>query len=208
VRLSLLPREEKFFDYFQKGSSNLVAVATALSDLLADYRDVERKIEYITELEHRGDALTHQIMEQLHRTFITPLDREDIALLAHTLDDVTDFIESAADTMLVYNIKQPTSRACQMSSTIVKAAIEVDKSLTLLRNPTQLKRILHHCIEINRLENEGDEIFRLALAELFADSMSITDVIKWREIYEQIENAMDKCEDIANVLEGVVLKNA
>jgi len=208
VRLSLIPREEKFFDYFQKGSGNLVEVATSLSDLLSDYNDIERKIEYITELEHRGDALTHQIMEQLHRSFITPLDREDIALLAHTLDDVTDFIESAADTMLVYKIKEPTKRACQMGTTIVKAAIEVDKSITLLRNPAQLRRILEHCIEINRLENEGDEIFRKALAELFADSMSITDVIKWREIYEQIENAMDKCEDIANVLEGVVLKNA
>jgi hypothetical protein len=161
---------------------------------------VEGRVAEITELEHQGDTITHQIMAQLHRTFVTPFDREDIALLAHTMDDVTDFIHAAADAMLIYKIDQPNQRAKQVA--------EVEKAVAGLRHRAKLKQILELCVEINRLENMADRIFRSAMAELFDDTVDITQVIKWREIYEHMESATDRCEDVANVLEGVALKHA
>ena len=160
----------------------------------------------MTELEHNGDAITHQVMEQLHRTFVTPLDREDIALLTENLDDVMDFMEGAANAMLLYRIEQPTSRAQELAAILVAVTDELVIAVPLLRNRSKMKEILQHCVEINRLENEADAIVRFALAELF-DGTPITDVIKWREVYEHLENAVDKGEDVANVLEGVVLKH-
>lgn len=203
---SIMPREPKFFDLFEKSVANVAKAAKELADFLEDYTNVPLKVARITELEHEGDAITHQIMEQLHRTFITPLDREDIALLTERLDDVMDFIEDAANAMLLYRIEQPTTRAREMAAILVSMTSELVVAVPLLRNRSKMKVILEHCVEINRLENEADAIVRLALAELFDDT-PIADVIKWREIYEHLETAADKGEDVANVLEGVVLKH-
>ena len=203
---SIMPREPKFFDLFEKSVANVAKAAKELADFLEDYTNVPLKVARITELEHEGDAITHQIMEQLHRTFITPLDREDIALLTERLDDVMDFIEDAANAMLLYRIEQPTTRAREMAAILVAMTSELVVAVPLLRNRSKMKEILEHCVEINRLENEADAIVRLALAELFDDT-PIADVIKWREIYEHLETAADKGEDVANVLEGVVLKH-
>ncbi|MGB2855834.1 MAG: DUF47 family protein [Dehalococcoidia bacterium] len=201
-----MPREPKFFDLFEKSVANVAKAAKELADFLEDYTNVPLKVARITELEHEGDAITHQIMEQLHRTFITPLDREDIALLTERLDDVMDFIEDAANAMLLYRIEQPTTRAREMAAILVTMTSELVVAVPLLRNRSKMKEILEHCVEINRLENEADAIIRHALAELFDDT-PIADVIKWREIYEHLETAADKGEDVANVLEGVVLKH-
>jgi hypothetical protein len=201
-----MPREPKFFDLFEKSVANVAKAANELADFLEDYTNVPLKVARITELEHEGDAITHQIMEQLHRTFITPLDREDIALLTERLDDVMDFIEDAANAMLLYRIEQPTTRAREMAAILVAMTSELVVAVPLLRNRSKMKEILEHCVEINRLENEADAIVRLALTELFDDT-PIADVIKWREIYEHLETAADKGEDVANVLEGVVLKH-
>ncbi len=201
-----MPREPKFFDLFEKSVANVAKAAKELADFLEDYTNVPLKVARITELEHEGDAITHQIMEQLHRTFITPLDREDIALLTERLDDVMDFIEDAANAMLLYRIEQPTTRAREMAAILVAMTSELVVAVPLLRNRSKMKVILEHCVEINRLENEADAIVRHALAELFDDT-PIADVIKWREIYEHLETAADKGEDVANVLEGVVLKH-
>ncbi len=203
---SIMPREPKFFDLFEKSVANVAKAAKELADFLEDYTNVPLKVARITELEHEGDAITHQIMEQLHRTFITPLDREDIALLTERLDDVMDFIEDAANAMLLYRIEQPTTRAREMAAILVTMTSELVVAVPLLRNRSKMKEILEHCVEINRLENEADAIIRHALTELFDDT-PIADVIKWREIYEHLETAADKGEDVANVLEGVVLKH-
>jgi predicted phosphate transport protein (TIGR00153 family) len=205
-KFSIMPREPKFFDLFEKSVANVAKAAKELADFLEDYTNVPLKVARITELEHEGDAITHQIMEQLHRTFVTPLDREDIALLTERLDDVMDFIEDAANAMLLYRIEQPTTRAREMAAILVALTSELVLAVPHLRNRSKMKEILEHCVEINRLENEADAILRHALAELFDDT-PIADVIKWREIYEHLETAVDKGEDVANVLEGVVLKH-
>ena len=206
VKFSFIPREEKFFDLIEIDAANMVKAAEALCDLVHAWRDVPAKVANIAELEHTGDSVTHQIIAMLHRSFVTPFDREDIALIAHSMDDVTDFIHSAADYMLLYNVNPPDERARELSDLIVLAAKEIALAAPKLRNKRQLKDILQQCIEINRLENLADDVFRSALVELFANR-EIAEVIKWREIFEHMESAIDRAEDVANVFEGVALKN-
>ena len=207
-RFPFIPREEKFFDLFEGSARNMVKAAQGLKEMVDNWNNVEGRVSEITELEHHGDIITHQIMEQLHRTFVTPFDREDIALLAHVLDDVTDFIQAAADAMLIYKVDYPSQRAKELADIIVQATAEVERAIPLLRRRAQLKQVLERCVEINRLENMADRVFRSAMAELFSDSPDMADVIKWREIYEHMESATDRCEDVADVLEGVALKHA
>ena len=207
-KLSFLPREDKFFNLFEQSARNIVKASQTLKDMVDNWEMVGGRVAEITELEHEGDSITHQILAQLHRTFVTPFDREDIALLAHTMDDVADFIHAAADAMFIYNIDKPTQRARELSDIILQGATEMEKAVAGLRNRTELKKILERCVEINRLENMADRIFRAAMAELFDNTADITRVIKWREIYEHMESATDRCEDVANVLEGVALKHA
>ena len=208
VRFSLIPREEKFFTLFEDSARNMVKTAQGLKELLDNWTSVEAKVAEITELEHEGDSITHEIIAQLNRTFVTPFDREDIQLLAHTMDDIVDFIHAAADAMLIYRIEHPSSRAKELADVIVQGASEVEKTVRLLRNHSGLKNIPEHCVELNRLENMADRIYRAALAELFEDTADLAEVIKWREIYDHMESATDRCEDVANVLEGVALKHA
>jgi predicted phosphate transport protein (TIGR00153 family) len=207
-RFSFVPREEKFFDLFIDSARNMVKAARGLKDMLDNWENIGVKVAEITELEHEGDSITHQIAALLHRTFVTPFDREDIALLSHTMDDITDFIHAAADAIFIYKIDSPTQRAKELAETIVQAALEVEKAVLLLKNRSQLKKIMVHCVELNRLENRADKIYRSALGELFDDGKDTAYIIKWREIYEHMESATDRCEDVANVLEGVALKHA
>jgi predicted phosphate transport protein (TIGR00153 family) len=206
-KFPFIPREEKFFDLFEQSAQNVVKAAHKLKELVDVWENVEGKVGEITELEHEGDTITHQIMAQSHRTFVSPFDREDIALLAHVLDDVTDFIHAAADAMLLYRVDSPSQRARELVDIIVHAAAEVERAIPQLRHHAELKQILPRCVEINRLENMADRVFRSAMAELFDDSTEFAYVIKWREIYEHMEAATDRCEDVANVLEGVALKH-
>ncbi len=206
-RFPFIPREEKFFEFFEGSARNAVQAAEKLKQLVDTWENIDETVSEIAELEHEGDRITHQIMEQLHRTFVTPFDREDIALLAHSLDDVTDFIHAASDAMLIYKIDRPSQRAKELADIIVQAAAEVERALPQLRRRAQLKQVLERCVEINRLENMADRVFRSAVGELFDDSKDIAHVIKWREIYEHMESATDRCEDVANVLEGVALKH-
>jgi len=206
-KFPFIPREEKFFELFEESAHNAVKTAQRLKNLLDTWQNAEVMIGEITELEHEGDRITHQIMKELNRTFVTPFDREDIASLAHSLDDVTDFIHAAADAMLIYKIDQPTQRAKELAETIVQAAAEIERAVPQLRHRAQLKQIFERCVEINRLENVADKVFRAAMAELFDDSKDFAHVIKWREIYEHMESATDRCEDVANVLEGVAIKH-
>ncbi len=207
-RLTLIPREKKFFVLFEQGAQNAVKIAQQLKDLVYVWENVKERVWVITDLEHQGDAITHQIFEQLHRSVITPFDREDIALLAHSIDDVADFIHAAADAMLLYKIGRPTKRAKEMVDIVVQAVVEVGSAVSEMHDRTGRKQLLNRCVEINRLENMGDSVFRSAMAELFDDSADFAGVIKWREIYKHMESVIDRCEDIANILEGVAIKYA
>jgi predicted phosphate transport protein (TIGR00153 family) len=198
----------KFFDMFEKSAANLVMAAGKLVDLFQDYRDVEDKVKRIKDLEHEGDSITHEIMQSLHRTFVTPIDREDIALLAHGLDDVMDFIDAAARTAFLYHIVKPTPRAQELSSVILKITYKLNEVMPLLRNSNHFKQVLEQCVEINSLENEADDVLHAALVELFDNSSDALEIMKWREIYDHLESATDRGEDVANTLEAVVLKYA
>lgn len=207
-KFPFIPKEEKFFDLFEESARNMVKAAQRLKEMVDTWKNIEGRVGEITELEHQGDTITHQIMAQLNRTFVTPFDREDIALLAHTLDDVTDFIHAAADAMLIYRVDSSSQRAKELADIIVQAAAEVERAMPQLRHRAELKQIFTRCVEINRLENMADRVFRSAMAELFGNTTDLAQVIKWREIYEHLESATDRCEDVANVLEGVALKHA
>jgi predicted phosphate transport protein (TIGR00153 family) len=206
VKFSLVPRQGRFFVLFEESAQNAAEVALKLQHLLCNWDHVNENIEEIIEMEHKGDAVAHEIIALVHRTFITPFDREDIALLAHSLDDIVDFIEASADAMNLYKIETPTVRAKELADIIVQTTTEVHQAISELRHHVDLKTMLKRCVEINRLENQADKIYRAALAELFQDSKDIPYIIKWREIYEYMETVTDRCEDVANVLEGVALK--
>ena len=207
-RLSLIPREKKFFALFEQGTQNAVKIAQQLRDMVHIWGNVKERVGVINDLEHEGDAITHQIFEQLHRTIITPFDREDIALLAHSIDDVADFIHAAADAMLLYKVERPTHRAKELVDIVVQAVTEVEGGVSEMHDRIGRKQLLKRCVEINRLENIADNVFRSAMAELFDDSADFAGVIKWREIYNHMESVIDRCEDIANILEGVAIKYA
>lgn len=207
-RFSLFPREQKFFVLFEQSAQNAVKIAQQLKDLINTWENVKERVEMITSLEHDGDAITHQVIAQLHRTFVTPLDREDIALLAQTLDDITDLIHSAADAMLLYKVERPTDKVKELADIVVQATAEVEKGVAEIHDRIDRDTLLKRSMEINRLENVGDSVYRAALAELFVNSPDFAYLMKWREIYEDVESAIDKCEDIANILEGIALKYA
>ena len=206
MRFSIIPREPKFFDMSERSAANVAATTKEFVAFLEDFTNVQDKVAHIIELEHEGDHIAHNILEELHCTFITPLDREDIALLAQRLDDMVDFVEAAASSMHLYRVEQPTKRAKELAAVLVKMAGELSAAMPRLRKRSKMKLILKNCVEINRLENEADAINRHALAELF-EGTSVIDIIKWREIYGHLEDAADRGEDVANVLEAVVLKN-
>lgn len=208
VRLSFLPREHKFFDLFEASAKNITKAARELKEMMDTWQFIDSWAAEITELEHEGDSITHQIISLLHRTFITPFDREDIALLAHTMDDIIDFVHATADAMFIYKIPSPTPRAKDLADIIVQGAVEVEKAVHGLRHKSEFKQILERCVEINRLENMADRVYRAAIGELFENTSDIAQIIKWREIYEHMESATDRAEDVADVLEGVALKNA
>ncbi len=207
-KLSLIPKEKKFFALFEQGTQNAVKIAQQLKDLVYIWENVKERVGIINDLEHQGDAITHQIMGQLHRTFITPFDREDIALLAHSIDDVIDFIHAAADAMLLYKVERPTNKAKEMADIVMQAVVEVEKAVSEVHDHVGRKDLMNRCVEINRLENLGDRVYRSAMAELFDDSTDMATLIKWREIYSHMESVIDRCEDIANILEGVAIKYA
>ncbi len=209
AKFSFIPRDMEFYDLFEQATSNLVIAAEKLVGLFENYENVEEKAQELKELEHRGDVITHEIIARVHRSFVTPIDREDITLLAHSLDDVMDFIEAAGRTACLYHIAQPTERSRELARIVSKMAVKLNEVVPRLRRRDQFPWIMKQCVDINTLENEADDVQHSALAELFeACAGDACEVIKWREIYEHLENATDRGEDVANVLEGVVLKYA
>lgn len=200
----LIPRDTSFFQMFSAMSENLNAGAQTLVDLFANYHDVAAKIERVRDLEHEGDDLTHAILIKLNQTFITPFDREDIHQLASKLDDVLDLIHAASARIVMYRITAPPPAAGELAKIILKQCQELQRAVSLLQKNGN---ILSHCVEINRLENEADAVAQQAIANLFQGEMDAINLIKIKELLEFLERATDKAEDVANVLETVVLKN-
>jgi len=189
---------------FSEMSENLIAGASTLVDLFADYRNVEAKIHEVRRIEHRGDDMTHAILTKLNQTFITPFDREDIHKLASSFDDVLDFINAAGARIVMYRITNPPPAAGELAHLILAQSKELQKAVSLLQKNGD---ILAHCVEINRLENEADLVSRAAIARLFDEEKDPITLIKTKELIEFLELATDRAEDVADVLETVVLKN-
>lgn len=203
----LVPREEKFFTMLQDAASNIVLGAKAMHQLLVEWQDVGEKTDEIKRIEDRGDEITHDIIKLLNATFVTPIDREDILTMASRLDDIIDRIEAAAARLVLFRIKAPTEKARDIARTLCLACEQVSQALVLFQK-RKFPEVAQTCVEINRLENVGDEFLRLGLEELFDGSHDALDVMKWKEIYETLEEAIDRCEDVSDVLEAVALKNA
>jgi predicted phosphate transport protein (TIGR00153 family) len=201
---SLIPRDNSFFKMFSAMSDNVIAGAQALVDLFADFREVDRKIEGIRHLEREGDEITHAVLTKLNQTFITPFDREDIHQLASKLDDVLDFINAACARIAMYRITTPPAAASELARIILMQSKELQKAVSLMQKNGN---ILAHCVEINRLENEADQVAEQGIAKLFECEKDPINLIKNKELLEFLERATDKAEDVANVLETVVLKN-
>jgi uncharacterized protein len=201
----LIPRDNTFFQMFAQASENLIAGARVMVDLFADYKDVETKIAELRRIERIGDEITHNVFTKLNSTFITPFDREDIHELASSLDDVLDFLNSAGARIVMYRITNPPPAALELARLILLQAQELHRALPLLQKNGD---ILTHCVEINRIENEADVVSRAAIGRLFDEEKDPITLIKIKELIEFLEIATDKAEDVANVLETVVLKNS
>jgi len=200
----LLPRERSFFTRFTEVTANIEEGARALAALFHDYRDVPARAQHIKDLEHKGDQLTHDIITRLNQTFITPFDREDIHALSTKLDDVLDLIDAVATRLVIYRADKLRPGVAELADILVRATAEIHAAVSRLEKQDG---ILDHCIEINRLENQGDTVVRAAIARLFQEEKDPVELIKWKEILEVLEIATDKCEDVANILESVVLKS-
>ena len=201
----LLPRERSFFALFTDVTANIEEASRALVALFADYRDIEAKVRRVKELEHRGDQLTHSLMTRLNQTFITPFDREDIHALTTRLDDILDLIDAVTTRLVIYKVDRLHPGAAEMAAILVRACGEIHAAVSRLE---KFDGILDHCIRIKGCEEEGDRAVRAAIARLFEEEKDPVELLKWKEILEVLETATDKCEDVANVLEAVVLKNA
>ncbi|MGD0694279.1 MAG: DUF47 family protein [Terriglobia bacterium] len=202
--MQLIPKDEKFFDLFHEQAENIHRAAQMLVDLFDNFRDVERTVSEIKFIEHKGDQITHSLMMKLNKTFITPFDREDIHALGSALDDVLDLVDAAASRITIYKVKQITPGAQQLSKVILHGTEIIVKAIAQLNHP---QNMLEYCEQLTLLEEEADRIKGECIARLFEDSTEPIEVIKWKEIYEVLEATTDKCEDVADVLEAVVLKS-
>ncbi len=203
--MRLIPRDEKFFDLFTEQAENIREAAQLLVQLFENFKDVEKRVTEINFIEHKGDQLTHGLMMKLNKTFITPIDREDIHSLGSALDDVLDLVDAAANRLVIYKVKEVTPGAKQLANVILHGTEIMVKAVSQLHKP---QNILEYCDQLTQLEKDGDRIKGDCIARLFENSTEPTEIIKWKEIYEVLEAATDKCEDVADVLESVVLKSA
>jgi uncharacterized protein len=205
ARFSFLPKEEQYFSFFSQMTSYIYDAARVLVEMLNDkngsYADYLKRIK---EIEHQCDDLTHSISTKLNKSFITPFDREDIYLLSGALDDVVDLIDDAARAMVMYDVHESTAHARHFADVIQRMAVQLHEIVSMLAKPNGISPRL---VELHRLENEGDEIYHSAVAELFHNATDPLLVIKWKDIYEKLEAAVDRCENVANIIESVIIKH-
>jgi predicted phosphate transport protein (TIGR00153 family) len=208
MALNLFPKGREFFDLFERAANKALETAGCFQELVTNYTDVEKKVAHIKDLEHECDKITHETIERLNKTFITPLDREDIHALITSIDDIVDMIDATAIRLNIFKITRTTPHLHELARVLVAAVKQVQEAVAQLQNFHNPKEMLARCIEANRLENESDQIYRRALGELFQNEKDAIEIMKWKEIYDNVETAVDRCEDMANAIETVVLKNA
>jgi predicted phosphate transport protein (TIGR00153 family) len=201
----IIPQDKMFFGKLEAGAANALKGAQALRSLLQDYTDIHRKSEAIKDLEHEGDKIVHDICDALNRTFVTPIDREDISALAYKMDEVLDYINSTAIRLCMYKIERPTKYMKDFADNIVTSLTELNKAMKMLNSMKNATKIEKICVEVNRLENVADVLLHDAVAALFEDNDPIR-IMKLKEIYEHLERATDMCEDVANIINDVVTK--
>jgi hypothetical protein len=205
--MSFLPKEVHFSDNFEKLADKIQEGGMLFVEIFNDYKNSKEKISKMKEVEHEADTITHRIYQDLHKTFITPLDREDIYSLANKMDSIIDMIDESANKMRLYRVKEPLSDHKVLAIILNKSITLVNKSIYAMRNRSaNINMILEMCIEINSLENEADHVLRQSMARLFDQEKDAIELIKCKEILERIEEATDICEDVSNIIEGIILK--
>ena len=204
----MLPKEHGFFDQFDAHAAIGVEASRLFVDMHEHFSDSPAKARRIADVEHEADNVTHATLAMLHQTFITPIDRDQIHALITHMDDVVDLIHGASRRMVLYEISQPTKTLIELGRTLHLSVLEMQTAVKNLRDLKNAPLILKSCVEINKLENDGDALRDAAIAALFKEEKNAVEVLKWKEIYESVETALDCCEDVANVIEGVVLENA
>jgi predicted phosphate transport protein (TIGR00153 family) len=198
------PREREFFDLFEEQAGNIERAADLLDQMLRNYPDTAHLARDILVCEQEGDRITHDMIHRLNETFVTPIDREDILLLASALDDIVDFTEEVADYLGLYKIEAPMEQAQRLAHILYQATRQIAEAMPRLRT---FGDISHYTVEINRLENDGDRVTREAIASLFDNGIDPMVVIRWKDLFERLENAVDATERVANILEGIIIKN-
>ena len=201
---SLFPREEDFFVMFRKQAALVSKGCDLLHQMMESFDRLEERARELKDVEHEADLVTHEIFERLNRTFITPLEREDIHSLASNLDDVLDAAEAIGSRIVLFNVSKPTTEALRLSKILTQCGIQIEQAVDSLKN---MKNLVSFTVEIHRLENEADTISRNATADLFSGRHDLLDVLRWKEIYGRLEGATDKCEDVANAIESIVVKS-
>jgi predicted phosphate transport protein (TIGR00153 family) len=195
-----------FFELFEQHADRTRQAAELLAMMFREGAPAEAQAQRVKDVEHQGDEITHTVIEKLHQTFITPIDREDIHELISHMDDVLDLVDATSERLWLYDVRQIEPEARELADVLLKAVVEMGAAVRGLRDLKDRSRLIAHCTEINRLENEGDRLLRRAVARLFRDSTDPIHILKWKEIYDNLENAIDRCEDVANVIEGVALE--
>ena len=204
----LLPRETSFFDFFEQHAALTVEGAKEFLSLVTTGANIATKAKRVSDIEHETDVITHRCVEALHKTFITPIDRDSIHRLITRMDDVMDFVEAAAERIDLYEVTVMTPDVRDLADVLHRATLQVEAAMRGLRSMNEPQSTLKLCIDINRLENEADAILRRSVARLFKEEKDPIVIIKWKEVYENLESATDRCEDVANIIEGVILEHA
>jgi predicted phosphate transport protein (TIGR00153 family) len=202
-----LPKEKSFFDFFEQHATLTVQGTKEFLEMVTDGLKIETRARRIADIEHETDVITHRCVEALHKTFITPIDRDSIHRLITRMDDIMDYVEAAAERVALYELTIMTPEVVALADVLHRASVQVEQACKELRNLKNPRRVLELAIEINKLENEGDAVLRRAVARLFKEEKDPILVIKWKEVYENLEMATDRCEDVANIIEGVVLEH-
>jgi uncharacterized protein len=203
-----LPKETSFFDFFEQHAALTVEGTKEFLSLVTTGANIEAKAKRVADIEHETDVITHRCVETLHKTFITPIDRDNIHRLITRMDDVMDYVEAASERIALYELTTMTQDVRDLADVLYRAAQQVELAVKGLRNLKDPQSILKQCIDISRLENESDQVLRRAVAKLFKEEKDPIMIIKWKEVYENLENAADRCEDVANIIEGVILEHS
>lgn len=206
--MRLFPKTENFFEYFEDLANKIEEGGRLFLEMTENQDYSEAKVAKLKEIEHEADVITHRTYEKMHKTFLTPIDREDIYALVNKMDSILDLIEATAIRIYLYKVKKPDDEIIKQAKILNEAITKVKSIVHAMRNMKNSKMILDGCVEINTLENDGDVVLRTIIADLFIKEKDAIELLKWKEIFERIEEAIDVCEDVSNIVEGIVLKHA